>query len=217
MSSYQYHTLGLPEGRIRLLRLLPHRNKNARIDCELFTCSLSDSGSARPYDALSYAWGPKDGPQPVHIDNCKLSVTANLHAALLHLRDASIDRILWVDAICINQDDDNEKGLQVQSMAKIFAQASRVIVWLGETAENSDEALETLRMAAEEQYTNASEYEEREKRNDQEAELITPGQQSEYSSGTGQQAIIKLLERSWFQRIWVRRGEHVIFQLDELT
>jgi hypothetical protein len=90
-----------------------------------------------------------------------------------------MERIIWIDAICINQEDNDEKGQQVQSMAKIYAKASRVIVWLGEAAGDSDHALEVIRKAAEEQYTNSA--------------IDKPNQQS----------IFTLLERPWFQRIWV--------------
>ena len=99
-----------------------------------------------------------------------------------------MDRYLWIDAICINQDDNDEKGQQVQSMAKIFAKASRVIVWLGEAADNSNQALEVIRKAAEEQHTNS-----------------TTNQHPTNSAinETNQQAVLRLLQRSWFQRIWV--------------
>ncbi|KAH7625119.1 hypothetical protein B0T09DRAFT_369600, partial [Sordaria sp. MPI-SDFR-AT-0083] len=94
---------------------------------------------------------------------------------LLHLRDHSIQRTIWIDAICINQGDNEEKGHQVQSMAKIYAKASRVIVWLGKEAAGSDQALEKIRIAAELS----------KRRLDDKAGILT------------------LLERSWFQRIWV--------------
>jgi hypothetical protein len=92
-----------------------------------------------------------------------------------------VERILWIDAICINQEDNAEKGQQVQSMAKIYAKASRVIVWLGEAASDSNQALRVLRKAAEEQYANSA------------------------IGETNQRAILALLERPWFQRIWVRQ------------
>ncbi|KAK0709563.1 heterokaryon incompatibility [Lasiosphaeria miniovina] len=84
---------------------------------------------------------------------------ANLHAALSQLRDRLLERIIWIDAICINQHDNNEKGQQVQSTTKIYANANRVIVWLGEAAEDSDQALGALRTAAEEQQLFASQTE----------------------------------------------------------
>jgi hypothetical protein len=78
----------------------------------------------------------RDKPRFVSIDKHDLPVTASLHAALLRLRNRSIERIIWVDAVCINQQDLKEREQQVHSMAKIYGKAKRVIVWLGEAAGN---------------------------------------------------------------------------------
>ncbi|KAI3317667.1 heterokaryon incompatibility protein-domain-containing protein [Xylariaceae sp. AK1471] len=177
MSSYCYSPL--PEGSIRLLRLMPHQDWHFPIQCHIFDCPLSDVGSTHLYEALSYTWGTEDNLRSIRLNNCDLPVGANLHAALSHLRDRYIERVIWIDAICINQRDLNEKGRQVQSMAKIYANANRVVVWLGEAAANSDQALEDIRIAAAKRPTKSS------------------------ASETNQQAILTLLQRSWFQRIWV--------------
>ncbi len=167
---------------MRLLHLLPHKDKHSRIECRLSICSLLDSGSSHSYEALSYAWGSEENPGSILVDGCDFSVRANLHAALSHLRDEFIERVMWIDAICINQRDEGEKGHQVQSMAKIYAKASRVMVWLGEAALGSDQALETIRTAAAEESTDSA------------------------ISKTSQKAILALLGRPWFQRIWVRKA-----------
>ncbi|KAK3340829.1 heterokaryon incompatibility protein-domain-containing protein, partial [Neurospora tetraspora] len=164
----------MSRGHIRLLQLLPSKNEDAAIHCQLF-CTALDSKGTRPYEALSYVWGSEDKPCSIFIDGCNLAVGKNLYAALLHLRDHSIQRTIWIDAICINQGDNEEKGHQVQSMAKIYAKASRVIVWLGEEAAGSDQALEEIRIAA---------------------ELST--RRLDNKAG-----ILPLLQRPWFQRIWV--------------
>lgn len=66
-----------------------------------------------------------------------LDVAANLHAALRRLRLAEVTRWLWVDALCINQLDEDEKARQINIMGLIFSRAFRVIVWLGEEADGS--------------------------------------------------------------------------------
>ena len=171
----------LSPDRIRLLRLLPNADERAGIQCELFEYSLQESGKGTHlYEALSYVWGGSDDPRSISVDGYDLPVTANLHAVLSRLRDRNIVRILWVDAVCINQANKKEKGHQVQSMAKIFGQAHRVIVWLGEAADNSDRAVEEIRLTAGKQSTNSSNEE------------------------PIQQAILALLQRPWFRRIWVR-------------
>ncbi|KAK4167354.1 ankyrin repeat-containing domain protein [Cladorrhinum sp. PSN259] len=181
----------LPEDSVRLLRLLPHSDENSPIECQVFTATLSDSWSTHPYEALSYVWGSADNPQLVSINDSKRLVTGNLHAALSHLRDPFIDRTLWIDAICINQEDDEEKGRQVGLMAKIYAKAIRVVVWLGKAADDSDHALRAIRKAAEEHNTDFV--------------IGDTNQDTNYNSTLDetQHAILKLLERPWFQRIWV--------------
>ncbi|KAF1964689.1 HET-domain-containing protein [Bimuria novae-zelandiae CBS 107.79] len=175
----------LPDS-IRLLRLLPNEDKTAPIQCELFHYSLQESGRrTHPYEALSYVWGGSDKPQSVSIrehnstSGHDLPVTENLHAALTRLRYPFYERIIWIDAVCINQNDEREKEQQIQFMAKIYALAIRVVVWLGEAAEDSDQALHWIRVAG--------------------------GRKSKISSSDEsiQQAVIALLQRPWFRRIWV--------------
>ncbi|KAK3342926.1 heterokaryon incompatibility protein-domain-containing protein, partial [Neurospora tetraspora] len=177
-----YYNFPISRSHIRLLQLLPHENEDAAIHCRLF-CTALDSKGTRPYEALSYVWGSEDKPCSIFINGCNLAVGKNLYAALLHLRDHSIQRTIWIDAICINQGDKEEKGHQVQSMAKIYAKASRVVVWLGEKAAGSDQALEEIRIAAEEEIRIAAELSTR--RLDNKAGILT------------------LLQRPWFRRIWV--------------
>jgi hypothetical protein len=144
MPSYRHSPL--PEGSVRLLQLLPHRDEHSRIKCHLSVCPLLDSGTAHPFEALSYVWGSGDSPKSILINDREYVVGANLHAVLLYLRDRFVDRTVWVDAICIDQTNTAEKSQQVQSMAKIYTKASHVIVWLGEAESTSAQALEDIRM-----------------------------------------------------------------------
>src|SRR5699024_9944047 len=103
---------------------------------KLFNYALSQKGGrGHLYGALSYVWGIDVKPQSIMLDGCTFPVTSNLHAALINLRDHQIDRVLWVDAISINQDDQDEKSKQIPLMRTIYAQAAHVIVWLGEAME----------------------------------------------------------------------------------
>ncbi len=183
-SHYHYSSLPLGPDNIRLLRLMPHKNESrAEIKCELFEYNLQDAGKGTHlYEALSYTWGSSDKPRSISINEKTLPVTENLHAALLRLRDHSLERILWIDAICIDQENLKERGQQVRLMAGIYTKASRVLVWLGETADNSDQALlEIVRIAAENEPLDS------------------------VNDRTTQEAILALLKRSWFQRIWVSK------------
>ena len=181
-----YHGSSLPAGSIRLLRLLPCPDEDFRIECTLFPYGLLDSASTHPFEALSYVWGSPGNFQRILVNGFECVVGENLHAALLHLRDRFIERVIWVDAICINQEDTTEKGYQVQSMAKIYAKASRVLVWLGSATATSKQALDRIREAGwQRTATEAS------------------TQVTEQGTQASEQAVVNLLKRPWFQRIWV--------------
>ncbi|KAI0380264.1 heterokaryon incompatibility protein-domain-containing protein [Hypomontagnella monticulosa] len=174
--SYRYSPLTKPY-RIRLLRLLPHPDKTAAIECQLLDYPLRQlTEDVHLYEALSYVWGGSDKSHPISIDGDDFLVTVNLHKALLHLRNRSLDRILWIDAICINQDNKNERAQQVRYMAEIYCKAKLVIVWLGEGTVSSDKALQAILAAA---------------------------QDEEFDSETSRNYIPLLLQRPWFKRIWV--------------
>ncbi|KAK0726165.1 heterokaryon incompatibility protein-domain-containing protein [Lasiosphaeris hirsuta] len=111
-SKDRYKYTRLPEsGYIRLLRLLPGSKANANVQCALFNYNLLNNGhhGADLYEALSYAWGDTNKRQSIFIDQCEIQVTYNLHAALLRLRHPFFERVIWADALCINQDDADEK------------------------------------------------------------------------------------------------------------
>lgn len=109
MSQYCYSPLPSEHDGIRLLRLLPHEDDKADIHCELFEYSLWSSHKTHMYEALSYVWGNPKVQLDIFINGHSFAVTINLYAALLQLRNHAMDRILWVDAICINQENQKEK------------------------------------------------------------------------------------------------------------
>lgn len=133
-----------------MIHLLPNENRLAPLECELFDYDLSAKHDERHlYEALSYTWGTENKLQSIIVNGCTFPVTANLHAALLHLRNHRLQRTLWVDAICIDQDMSAEKSKQVPLMRMIYAQAQQVVVWLGEAIEDGDKAIERIRCLAE--------------------------------------------------------------------
>ncbi|KAH6704369.1 heterokaryon incompatibility protein-domain-containing protein [Leptodontidium sp. MPI-SDFR-AT-0119] len=88
--------------------------------------------AAPPYDALSYVWGPFDEEDPdfILLDGYPFVVTTNLFRALYSLRREHADRVLWIDAVCIDQNNLNERSSQVQQMRNIYKWAAGTIVWL---------------------------------------------------------------------------------------
>ena len=88
------------------------------------------------YEAVSYTWATEDGNDErtnmILCDGAYIRVTLKGEAVLRRFRDSAAERILWVDAICINQEDTIERGQQVQLMGIIYSKASQVLIWLGE-------------------------------------------------------------------------------------
>jgi hypothetical protein len=83
------------------------------------------------YTALSYVWGSPGKVKNIVVDGISLGVTANLFSALHDLRDDTRTLLLWVDAICINQSDNEEKAKQIGIVGQIYAGASHTIIYLG--------------------------------------------------------------------------------------
>jgi hypothetical protein len=79
-----------------------------------------------------------------------IPITRNLDIALRHLRYLSAPRLIWIDALCIDQTNNAEKSSQVAIMGKIFSSASRVIIWLGPAQDHSNEALALLKNVSKE-------------------------------------------------------------------
>ena len=156
-NEYEHKPLSLnpQDDEIRLL-ILRSGNSGDRIQCRFLVLPLSRTGAEynHEYEALSYYWGTELADREIKIENLdpernlshlkKLSpklirvirpqsfyIRPNLHEALIQLRDKRRDIVLWVDALCINQEDEREKTMQVQKMARIYSRASQVLVWLG--------------------------------------------------------------------------------------
>ena len=120
---------------IRLLSLSPSKDSQAALQCELIP---ADVDHLPPFEALSYAWDSDHGePIPILCQERELLITENCGLALRRLRYSSKIRILWVDAICIDQNSEREKNCQVALMKNIYEGASLVIVWLGESTTES--------------------------------------------------------------------------------
>lgn len=116
----------------RQIRLLQITSTKPEIVCRLEVVSLEDEPA---YSALSYVWGDPAITRTVLVNGERVNVTTNLASALehapKHLEGANVAPRLWADALCINQDDPNEKNHQVPFMKDIYSQAEIVICWLG--------------------------------------------------------------------------------------
>ena len=136
LSPYRYRNLHGKE--VRLLKILTVDDK---IVCSLVHHSLSNAPS---FQALSYVWGTEPPSKSVECDEAKLMVTTHLLNGLQTLSRQFGAEWLWIDAICVNQEDDDEKEVQVPRMTEIYSSAARVVIWLGPACDNSDLVMEII-------------------------------------------------------------------------
>ncbi|KAH8765275.1 heterokaryon incompatibility protein-domain-containing protein [Hyaloscypha sp. PMI_1271] len=132
---------------IRLIELHPRpANTSTQRDltprCDLIHVSLDDKPD---YAALSYTWGDARDTEMITVGPSSVPVTQNLYSALEHLRYDKTVRVIWIDALCIHQGDNEEKSWQVQLMREIYQRASFVTIWLGPADLTSDEVMDFLR------------------------------------------------------------------------
>jgi hypothetical protein len=111
-STYEYASLDETKREIRLVHLLPSLTQKADGDSsdDVIRCTFSLASPDEPpaFKALSYVWGDPKGVIPIEINEHEVFVTVNIHCALRHLRLPDRERIIWIDALCINQKDSDE-------------------------------------------------------------------------------------------------------------
>lgn len=122
---YKYPDLDTTEKQIRLLRLRHRAHHGHLPQYELHTFDLDKAPS---YIALSYTWGPVSPTYPIRVNRRKLQIRANLHA---FLQGFATRGYIWIDQICIDQSNPEEKNHQVRMMAQIYKDCDSMIIWLG--------------------------------------------------------------------------------------
>lgn len=128
MDHYHYLPLDTQKLELRLFRL--RKGDSVKIEGDVTHIPISDHDNIS-YEAVSYTWGDTELTETIEVGGKRLWITESLHSALHCLRFPDRDRDLWIDAICINQIDEEERSQQVLEMRKIFASAKNVIFWLG--------------------------------------------------------------------------------------
>jgi hypothetical protein len=177
------------------------------IVCEVKHVSFDDSPV---YEALSYTWGEREEREnpsllrQITLDRTPFRVTQNLADALYHLRLKDYDRHLWVDAICINQGDPDERNNQVQQMARIYQLAKHVHVWLGPENDKSLIAMKFLKRVD----TKVRQYvkyhsDEEEKKELEAIHVYIKEHHDNPENRSTWDAIERLWQRNYWSRIWI--------------
>ena len=173
--TFKYAQLDGTSHDFRLLRLLG--SSGGDIECELVHTTFD----AQPYEALSYCWGSSELVESMKVNSTTLRITDSLQAALLHLRRHDRDRVLWIDAVCINQTDHVERSHQVRKMREIYSRAHKVVVWLGKATVAVEALMQWVGRLNEQDST---------------FRKGVPDEQL-------RQGLRTLLDRPWFSRVWI--------------
>ena len=210
MKDLGYQYVPLRDGEFRLLRLHPGRG-STDLESNLIICSLkketedetagtdesSETGNEdgflpapgpEPYEALSYTWGPS-GKSDVfikvlsHSEAYRVVIRPSLESALRQLRSPDSHKFFWVDALCINQPDYDEKSSQIPVMWEIYNGAFNVCVWLGAHEDESERAMDFIKEIVE---------------LDNLEQLVQDTDTSEKWA-----ALSNLMRRPWFSRRWI--------------
>lgn len=129
----------LPKGHVRFLRgILPSSHPLARLESHLLETAPS-------YTAISYAWGMNETTRTVFLNNTSFAISVHVLEALNQF-SALVpgSHLIWLDRICINQEDEVEKAYQVGRMRDIYTQAQEVVIWIGATAHSSDILIDSM-------------------------------------------------------------------------
>ncbi|TQS33593.1 hypothetical protein Golomagni_06056, partial [Golovinomyces magnicellulatus] len=245
LPKYTYSPLDESASEVRFLALKSSQNstESEPISCRIVTASLDDVPSERDfwpssalqlYNPLSYCWGQGEATKEIILDGCSFKIRPSLHDALSHFRQTKLESsdafwhgaqdtsetYWWIDAICVNQEDMEERKSQVALMSRLYRSAHTVRVWLGPEADNSALAMDIVRKLAyrpddpEEEYS--WEYSRENpgkthrpggpgrpmieiKQPDAGPPISSLEKKENYS------ALVKLFQRPWFSRVWVQQ------------
>ncbi|KAH7396342.1 heterokaryon incompatibility protein-domain-containing protein [Pyrenochaeta sp. MPI-SDFR-AT-0127] len=140
MLDFEFEAFRDARSEIRLLTIHPGSGEGP-LSCSLEAFSLS---SLPTFEALSYTWGDNAAQNPIEINRKRFVAFGNAYDGLIELRDPASPRLIWIDAICINQQDLIEKQHQILLMKVVYEKASQVVVWLPRPRGNEDLAMGLL-------------------------------------------------------------------------
>ena len=211
---YRYHPLDEARQQIRLMTLFP-----GSFDDPIFLSirkKLLTKTQIPDFEALSYAWGDVSDRQDIFVQKrtklaatgtypssrrTTLSITLNLSQALRYIRYKEQPRVLWIDAVCVDQQNLDERGKQVMRMPDIYRSAKGVIAWLGPESSTSPLAMKivvhigsTVTVDFKQLTFNLT---------SDSYHSFKHCRESLQLDKEAYRAIRNLLDRSWFKRLWI--------------
>ncbi|KAH6675855.1 heterokaryon incompatibility protein-domain-containing protein [Halenospora varia] len=214
----EFKYLSLPKGYIRLAIIHPGES---RLVCSLAIASLK---ALPQYEALSYVWGSSERPWDIECryigqisrdfnpngsngpslkqlgaalpESGKVPITNNLGFSLKGIRHASKYRVVWVDSLCIHQENLDERSQQVRLMYQIYEQAEKVVIWLGRSTPSTPKAFQCIREINKLQV-------KRQRRKKERCHVVHSYNIGFHFPMSQWLDLAELLNNSWFRRVWV--------------
>jgi hypothetical protein len=147
---------------------------------------------------LSYSWGDPAIHQKIFTQDGVIPITASVQSALKRFRFQDRTRIIWVDAFCVNQSNNEEKSGQILLMPKIYSSASRVVVYLGKHADDADNSRSAIKLM--EKSSKTSFY-------SLPGKIVSDSALTTVALPHGHDKVWRALKefwaRRWFRRIWI--------------
>ena len=204
MNHHHYRPLDAELMEIRLITVEAGTGSGL-LQCQLKCAFLSDDPTPE-YETISYHWGDPNLRSQICLGGCNTFVPATAEQALRRVRLPDRRRVVWIDAVCINQQDPPERNSQVALMGQIYANTRKNLVWLGEDDDDDDiqDALRLMELVLHDASKETDDFKRL-------SDLIwTQNGVFQYSTtGLPFQAsfdsLLRFYTRSWFRRLWVSK------------
>ena len=207
-----YRPLSIEDVEFRLL-VVQAGEGDEPVKCQLVHASLKDGANRPLYETISYCWGDPAQTGTIFVDGLEMAVPLSAASVLKRLRNPEEDRTLWIDAICINQDDADERRRQVALMGTIYSNTVQNLIWLGEGDEEATRyclaVLDAVYRHAK-NVTNefATGFDEITRK------TLPSGPSSGLDAPFLKKHLITFFSSPWFERVWVRQQaaiSHCVF------
>ncbi|KAM0433297.1 hypothetical protein ACHAPT_004173 [Fusarium lateritium] len=137
---FTYSPLDRHKSEIRLVRFVESPSDSSQLELQLRHASMNET----TFSALSYVWGDCSETIDITLNGQSFPVGPNLHSGLKQLRENGFRSWIWIDSICIQQTDLEEKGWHVQEMRTVYSRAECVYMWLGPGSDATDKTMEFM-------------------------------------------------------------------------
>lgn len=186
---------------VRLLIVNPGSD-DAVVRCSFLHANLAGE-NVPPYETISYVWGDPKIKAEILLNDHPFQVPTSAERVLRRMRYADRERVLWIDAVCMNQEDLYERASQVGLMGNLYSNCSRNIIWLGEDDGSTSKALEAMQSVLEEIRVETDDWK-------QYYEILFGGAMHNWTHSSSavkaqfdEDALINFYNSRWFSRAWV--------------